>query len=276
MVSSWFRTLMEVTDAYAKRSYHFYFSHSPTVTHKCYPSCLTYTKPSSTAPVSENPFDYKGLNPLEIPFHAGWLRYLLVGHPRENERQMIVYRAPCGRQLRSMHEVQRFLDRTNSQLTTDLFCFDPSVVINSEFRAEKTLTNIADISYGKENIPVPCVNSVDNEVPGYIEYVAKRQPIDKVPLLQDDNFVVCCDCTDNCRDRNKCACQQLTAEASSLTNPSGMVDSQAGYRYRRLAQFTVGGIYECNAKCPCDRRCSNRVVQHGLWARLQLFKTSRK
>ncbi|KAA0186692.1 Histone-lysine N-methyltransferase SETDB1-B [Fasciolopsis buskii] len=148
------------------------------------------------------------------PFAAVFLSYLLVGHPRENERRMIVYRAPCGRHLRSLHEVQRFLDRSNSQLTTDLFCFDPELIINSEFHAEKTLTNIADISYGKENIPVPCVNSVDNEVPGYIEYIPKRQPIDKVPLLQDDNFIVCCECTDNCRDRRRCACQQLTAQAA--------------------------------------------------------------
>ncbi|TPP65989.1 Histone-lysine N-methyltransferase eggless [Fasciola gigantica] len=248
----------------------------PFISHKCNPSCVVYVKPPSTTPVSEDPFSYKGCNPLEIPFHAGWLRYLLVGHPRETERRMIVYRAPCGRQLRSLHEVQRFLDRSNSQLTTDLFCFDPEVLINSEFHAEKTLTNIADISYGKENIPVPCVNSVDNEVPGYIEYIPKRQPIDKVPLVQDSNFVVCCECTDNCRDRSRCACQQLTAEASSLTNPNGMVDPQAGYRYRRLAQFTVGGIYECNSRCRCDRRCNNRVVQHGLWTRVQLFKTSRK
>ncbi|GAA49834.1 histone-lysine N-methyltransferase SETDB, partial [Clonorchis sinensis] len=203
-------------------------------------------------------------------------KYLLVGHPNDFGRQFIVYNAPCGRQLRSMHEVQRFLDRTDSKLTTDLFSFDPNLCINSEFRAEKTFTHIADISYGKENVPVPCVNSIDNEVPGYIDYIPSRLPIGDVPLIDDDSFVVCCDCTDNCRDRTKCACQQLTAEASSLTNPTGMVDTQAGYRYRRLAQFTVGGIYECNSRCSCDRRCSNRVVQQGLWFRLQVFKTSRK
>ncbi|TGZ72464.1 hypothetical protein CRM22_002071 [Opisthorchis felineus] len=246
------------------------------VPHKCTHSCLIALKKSSMSPASEDPYSYKGLNPLEIPFHAGWLRYLLVGHPNDFGRQFIVYNAPCGRQLRSMHEVQRFLDRTDSKLTTDLFSFDPNLCINSEFRAEKTFTHIADISYGKENVPVPCVNSIDNEVPGYIDYIPSRLPIGDVPLMDDDSFVVCCDCTDNCRDRTKCACQQLTAEASSLTNPTGMVDTQAGYRYRRLAQFTVGGIYECNSRCLCDRRCSNRVVQQGLWFRLQVFKTSRK
>lgn len=67
-----------------------------------------------------------------------------------------------------------------------------------------------------------------------------------------------------------------SVEASSLTNPNGLVDSQAGYRYRRLSQFTVGGVYECNSNCQCDRRCSNRVVQQGLWVKLQVFKTARK
>ncbi|CAL8106758.1 unnamed protein product [Calicophoron daubneyi] len=249
----------------------------PYVPHKCDSSCLIYyNKKCPEKPVSENPFDYKGLNPLEIPFHCGWLRYLMIGYPRECGRQVVVYNAPCGRQLRSMHEVQRFLDKTDSQLTTELFSFDCSFSINREFHAEKTLTNITDLSYGKENVPVPCVNSVDNEVPGYIDYIPNRQPVGNVPLVEDPNFIVCCDCTDNCRDRTKCSCQQLTAEASSLTNPGGIVDSQAGYHYRRLSQFTVGGIYECNSQCKCDRRCSNRVVQQGLWTRLQVFKTSRK
>ncbi|CAH8519243.1 unnamed protein product [Schistosoma turkestanicum] len=257
------------------------FDYKPFETHKCGNNCLkSYRKPSnaSSSPIlcSENPMDYKGLNPLEIPFHCGWLRFLAKYDPPVNNKCNIVYTAPCGRSLRSMHEVERFLDKTNSQLTADLFSFDTTLIINQEFRAEKTLTNIVDLSYGKENVPIPCVNSVDNEVPGYIDYTPQRQPIGNVPLLNDSKFLVCCDCTDNCRDRTKCACQQLTIEASSLTNPNGFVDSQAGYRYRRLAQFTVGGVYECNANCRCDRRCSNRVVQQGLWVKLQVFKTARK
>ncbi|KAK4470526.1 hypothetical protein MN116_006071 [Schistosoma mekongi] len=257
------------------------FSYKPFETHKCGSYCLKiYRKPAAaSSPIlcSENPLDYKGLNPLEIPFRCGWLsRYLAKYDPPTNNKCNIIYSAPCGRSLRSMHEVERFLDKTDSQLTADLFSFDSTLVINQEFRAEKTLTNIADLSYGKENVPVHCVNSVDNEVPGYIDYTPQRQPIGNVPLLKDSKFLVCCDCTDNCRDRNKCSCQQLTIEASSLTNPNGIVDSQAGYRYRRLSQFTVGGVYECNSNCPCDRRCSNRVVQQGLWVRLQVFKTTRK
>jgi len=35
-------------------------------------------------------------------------------------------------------------------------------------------------------------------------------------------------------------------------------------------------IYECNSRCKCDMRCHNRVVQHGLTERLQVFKTERR
>ncbi|VDN25667.1 unnamed protein product, partial [Dibothriocephalus latus] len=139
-----------------------------------------------------------------------------------------------------------------------------------------TFIKIADLSYGKENVPVPCVNCVDNETPTYVEYIPHRQPVGNVQINTDSDFLVCCDCTDNCRDRSKCACQQLTIEASSFTSARGLVDFSIGYRHRRLSQFTMGGIYECNKNCKCDRRCGNRVVQLGVWVRLQVFKTNRK
>lgn len=84
---------------------------------------------------SHNPLDYKGLNPLEIPFHGGWSRFLYKSS--KNSKSMIVYSTPCGRRLSSMLEIERFLDSTNCLLTTDLFSFDVEIVINREFRAEK-------------------------------------------------------------------------------------------------------------------------------------------
>lgn len=64
-------------------------------------------------------------------------RYLAKYDPPVNNKCNIIYSAPCGRSLRSMHEVERFLDKTNSQLTADLFSFDSTLIINQEFRAEK-------------------------------------------------------------------------------------------------------------------------------------------
>ena len=43
---------------------------------------------------------------------------------------------------------------------------------------------LKDISYGKEDIPVSCVNSVDNSFPEYLEYSTRRLPQDGVSALQ--------------------------------------------------------------------------------------------
>ncbi|KAH9287298.1 Histone-lysine N-methyltransferase SETDB1 [Echinococcus granulosus] len=251
----------------------------PYVDHKCVAGCLksaiVLDDPSS-GHRSESPFDYRGLNPLEIPLRAGWLRIYIKATPAAEGRDVIAYVAPCGRHIRSFSELDHFLHQTGSQLTSDLFCFDKEIKINEEFRCEKAFIRIADLSYGKENVPVPCVNSVDNESPCFIDYIPNRKPVGKVNINEDPDFLVCCDCTDNCRDRTKCACQQLTIEASAFSSTKGMVDTSVGYRYRRLSQFTMGGIYECNSRCKCDRRCQNRVVQQGVWVRTQVFKTNRK
>jgi hypothetical protein len=46
---------------------------------------------------------------------------------------------------------------------------------------------------------------------------------------------------------------------------------QLGYGFRRLHKNVPGGIYECNNKCSCNKQtCSNRVVQNGIIAQLQV------
>lgn len=47
---------------------------------------------------------------------------------------------------------------------------------------------------------------------------------------------------------------------------------QLGYGFRRLHKNAPGGIYECNSRCACDKEtCSNRVVQNGIIAQLQVI-----
>lgn len=44
-----------------------------------------------------------------------------------------------------------------------------------------------------------------------------------------------------------------------------------------LSFFFSLRIYECNKRCRCNAQmCTNRLVQHGLQVRLQLFKTQNK
>lgn len=53
--------------------------------------------------------------------------------------------------------------------------------------------------------------------------------------------------------------------------PSGKIDQNAGYQYRRLMQNVVTGVYECNSRCSCRVTCLNRVAQRPLHLRLQVI-----
>ncbi|XP_032699532.1 histone-lysine N-methyltransferase SETDB1 isoform X5 [Lontra canadensis] len=76
--------------------------------------------------------------------------------------------------------------------------------------------------------------------------------------------------------RSKCACHQLTIQATACT-PGGQINPNSGYQYKRLEECLPTGVYECNKRCKCDpNMCTNRLVQHGLQVRLQLFKTQNK
>jgi hypothetical protein len=53
-----------------------------------------------------------------------------------------------------------------SALEMDFFNFEWWVHVYNEFRPARELCSIKDVSYGKENVPVSCVNSLDNNYPG--------------------------------------------------------------------------------------------------------------
>ena len=65
----------------------------------------------------------------------------------------------------------------------------------------QTFCDIKDISYGKENVSISCVNGIDRQYPDYVDYSNQRIPATGVKLNLDQDFLVCCDCTDNCRVR---------------------------------------------------------------------------
>jgi len=63
----------------------------------------------------------------------------------------------------------------------------------------QTFWYIKDLSYGKENVPIPCVNALCRDYPDFVEYSNQRIPADGVSLNLDENFLPGCDCTDGCR-----------------------------------------------------------------------------
>lgn len=77
------------------------------------------------------------------------------------------------------------------------------------------------------------------------------------------------------KDKNKCACWQLTLAGAKYGNPNAAPE-EVGYQYRRLLDHVPTGIYECNMNCKCKSSCLNRVVQNSLTMKLQVFKTSNR
>ncbi|KAL0278162.1 UNVERIFIED_CONTAM: hypothetical protein PYX00_000063 [Menopon gallinae] len=235
------------------------------VPHQCGPPCTDWTKFSEA--------DCKGINPLALPILFGFERQTVKVKGKRN----IMYRSPCGRRLRNMVEVHRYLRTTKTIMGLDLFDFDFSVHVLDEFHLESGMycTLLKDISYGRENYQVSCVNEIDHSWPSFMNYSTVRIPQEGVNICLDEEFLVCCDCTDDCQDKEKCECWQLTIEGTKL-GPGGIADPGVGYQYKRLLEPVTTGIYECNKRCKCASTCWNRVAQLPLQLNLQVFRTLKK
>lgn len=63
------------------------------------------------------------------------------------------------------------------------------------------------------------------------EYLPTRIFEPNIPHKLDADSLVCCSCTDNCTNRSKCECWQLTQEEAKVI---GNVRYSVGYVHHRL------------------------------------------
>uniref|UniRef100_A0A8C1WT85 [histone H3]-lysine(4) N-trimethyltransferase n=1 Tax=Cyprinus carpio TaxID=7962 RepID=A0A8C1WT85_CYPCA len=240
------------------------------LTHNCTPDCLKRIRPT-------RPNLHRGRNPLLTPLLYEFRR--MTGRRRLNRKMSfhVIYKSPCGLSLRNMAEIQRYLFQTHCDfIFLEMFCLDPYVLVDRRFQPQRPFYFIRDITGGREDIPLSCVNEIDSTPPPSVAYSKERIPADGVFINTSSDFLVGCDCTDGCRDKSKCSCHQLTLQATGCA-PGGQINPNAGYHHKRLEECLPTGIYECNKRCRCNpQMCTNRLVQHGLQVRLQLFKTQNK
>ncbi|XP_004689607.1 PREDICTED: histone-lysine N-methyltransferase SETDB1 isoform X1 [Condylura cristata] len=238
--------------------------------HVCSYTCLSRIRPMRNE-------QYRGKNPLLVPLLYDFRR--MTARRRVNRKMgfHVIYKTPCGLCLRTMQEIERYLFETGCDfLFLEMFCLDPYVLVDRKFQPYKPFYYILDITCGKEDVPLSCVNEIDTTPPPQVAYSKERIPGKGVFINTGPEFLVGCDCKDGCRDKSKCACHQLTIQATACT-PGGQVNPNSGYQYKRLEECLPTGVYECNKRCKCDpSMCTNRLVQHGLQVRLQLFKTQNK
>lgn len=197
------------------------------VSHACTPSCVQKW---------EAAINYiRHINPLLIPQFHGWQRLVNTQSKTSHNgtRKSVNYIAPCGRLMRSCTDVDKYLMLTNSRLTVDMFSFDSAVMSNREFEANCRFLKVEDIANGRENMPISCVNCVDESRPEQFEYSAVRIPVGDVPLKIDHEELEGCNCKDNCRDKMNCSCWRKTFEATLFMGEE-KVDTNVGYKNRRF------------------------------------------
>ncbi|NXJ10609.1 SETB2 methyltransferase, partial [Odontophorus gujanensis] len=235
--------------------------------HKCSSACLSNRAVSS----------YKGENPLKIPI----LFHFQRRHAKADclsKSLDVNYKAPCGRSLRSFQEVQNYLFETKCDfLFIDHFSFNTYVLLGRNTVNPEPLVFDFDISNGAESVPVSFCNYIDHAKLPYFKYRRASWPRGYYLNNLSSMFLDSCDCTDGCIDRSKCACLQLTARGCRKVSVSPNTKTSRGYSYKRLEGPVPSGIYECSVSCRCDKiMCQNRVVQHGIQVRLQVFNTEKK
>ncbi|CAB3401694.1 unnamed protein product [Caenorhabditis bovis] len=243
----------------------------------CGPDCLQG--------MDADPYDsrFHRCSPLHVPILCGWRRYkftMKVFKRRANTRKCIIYYGPCGKPLAGCKEITNYLRETQSMITIDCFSFDLDVDTETYITVDEKYLKTEDYANGIEGIPIPAVNTVDDENPPVIDYTKRRYQYDDTVDLQTINRDFCsgCSCEGDCSDASKCECLRLSISSyNALPNDlrSQNKKFQGLYDYRMLSEKVYSGIYECNDQCSCHRKnCHNRVVQNNIKYPIQLYKTA--
>lgn len=120
---------------------------------------------------------------------------------------------------------------------------------------------LPDITSGAESIPVSLVNDVDNEKGlNYFTYSPTLRYLNSFKLLPPPSG---CNCHKECSAGNNlnCACSHKNGGKFPYTGNGILV-------------IRKSLVYECGQSCHCTKNCKNRVLQSGIKAHLEVFKTN--
>uniref|UniRef100_A0A6P8PBB8 [histone H3]-lysine(9) N-methyltransferase n=1 Tax=Geotrypetes seraphini TaxID=260995 RepID=A0A6P8PBB8_GEOSA len=137
-------------------------------------------------------------------------------------------------------------------------------IMNRAIRTERIISR--DIAHGFENVPIPCVNSVDDELaPEDYKYISENCETSTMSIDRNITHLQHCMCPDDCSSSN-CLCGQLSIRCWY---------DRDGRLLQEFNKIEPPLIFECNQACTCWRTCKNRVVQSGIKVRLQLYRTAK-
>ena len=158
----------------------------------------------------------KTLNPLRLSESYGWKRLKIT---KSADNDYICYQTPCGELVYDQEVLYRHLLDTKSPLSIEHFSFDTDVNCTRQITEEpdKILIKNDDLSFGKEEIPISVINTINYQCPTDFSYIVGRLPTKDIHLDTDQGFMVCCDCVDDCSDATKCQCRALTIQEAEVT-----------------------------------------------------------
>uniref|UniRef100_A0A1B6ECU3 Histone-lysine N-methyltransferase n=2 Tax=Clastoptera arizonana TaxID=38151 RepID=A0A1B6ECU3_9HEMI len=138
-----------------------------------------------------------------------------------------------------------------------------ALMLNVQKQSMRILTN--DITRGHEANPIQCVNAVDDESePEDFVYIVENCFTSNINIDRTISSLQSCKCRDVCSS-GSCLCGKVSIRC--------WYDDEG----KLLPEFNFADppmLFECNQACLCNRlTCKNRVVQHGITARFQLFRT---
>ncbi|XP_067416356.1 histone-lysine N-methyltransferase EHMT2 isoform X2 [Emydura macquarii macquarii] len=137
-------------------------------------------------------------------------------------------------------------------------------VLNRAVRTERIISR--DVARGYENVPIPCVNAVDDEpCPDDYKYISENCETSTMNIDRNITHLQHCTCQDDCSSSN-CLCGQLSIRCWY---------DKDGRLLQEFNKIEPPLIFECNQACTCWRSCKNRVVQSGIKVRLQLYRTAK-
>lgn len=172
----------------------------------------------------------------------------------------------------------------------------------------RAISNIKDITVGEENIEIPWVNDINDEVPSRFHYMPQSFVFQDAAVkfsLSSFSDEQCCSstCIEDClASAMPCYCaiavdNGFAYTVEGLLKENFLEDriSEARDQRKQVLQFCAEcplekakkeeilepckghlkrkAIKECWIKCGCTKRCGNRVVQRGIHKKLQVKRS---
>uniref|UniRef100_A0A1J3HK95 Histone-lysine N-methyltransferase SUVR5 n=1 Tax=Noccaea caerulescens TaxID=107243 RepID=A0A1J3HK95_NOCCA len=150
----------------------------------------------------------------------------------------------------------------------------------------KTTVLCSDVSFGKEPVPISCVDDeellnseLQNEKPWESFAYVTRSMLHPSMDLAKENLQLRCGCWGT--GCSPVTCDHVYLFGNDFEEARDIFGKSMRCRFpyddkERIILEEGYPVYECNELCGCPRTCQNRVLQNGIRVKLEVFRTESK